>query len=132
MLGTVVFLGAGATKACGGPSLIDTALDRRQTFHPKWEHFRMSELREAIELGIFDHLEERLQKAPANNHSQLLQTLYAVPDEPIVISTNYDVIVDTAMMAVSQTRFDQGKLPDYHCRISSDFYRNEPSRLELF
>ena len=115
---TVIFLGAGATKSCGGPltneilpnilrgklasgtaahdstarvnlieefltaqfhvtsaspnehylglpllmSLIDTALDRRQTFHPAWDFERMSSLREAIEFGIFDHLEERLRR----------------------------------------------------------------------
>jgi hypothetical protein len=190
MAGTVVFLGAGATKACGGPltseilpnilraklapaaapplpagatpapdpggrldlleellttqfhvngaspndqypslpllmSLIDTALDRRQAFHTQWEHFRVSELREAIELGIFDHLEERLVHAPTNNHWQFLQSLYPAPEEPVVISTNYDLIVDTAMMSVSETRFPDGKMPDYRCQIRTDFYRNE-------
>src|SRR5262245_54949519 len=157
MAGTVVFFGAGATKACGGPltseilpnilkgkhasaqtlspdptgrldlleefltkqfnvtaaspqerypalpllmRLIDTALDRRQSFHPQWEQPRVSDLREAIELGIFDHLEERLHKAPTNHHWQLFQDLYDAPQEPSVISTNYDVIADTAIMAV--------------------------------
>jgi hypothetical protein len=185
MPSTVVFLGAGATKACNGPrtseilpnilksknipapapspagrldlleefltkqfhvtaaspdahypslpllmSLIDTALDRRQALHPDWEHSRVTELRKAIELGIFDHLEERLFKAPTNNHWQLFQTLYDAPDEPIVISTNYDVIADTAMMAVSETRTSDhnGRFPDYSCQISNDFYRNERSR----
>lgn len=182
--GTVVFLGAGATKACGGPltneilpnilksqnvpapgpapdpagrldplkefltkqfhvtaaspaehypslpllmSLIDTALDRRQTFHPDWNHLQISELREAIELGIFEHLEERLFKAPTNNHWELLQTLYDAREEPTVISTNYDVIADTALMAVSETR-TPGRFPDYGCQISNDFYRNERAR----
>lgn len=185
MAATVVFLGAGATKACGGPltseilpnilkskndptsesstysadrldlldeflttqfhvtaaspkeqypalpllmSLIDTALNRRQGFHPQWEPSRVSDLREAIELGIFEHLEERLEKAPTNNHWQLLQSLYDDPEEPSVISTNYDVIVDTAIMAVSDARLPDGCFPDYRCQISSDIYRNEPKR----
>jgi hypothetical protein len=109
MAGTVIFLGAGATKACGGPmtneilptvlgapdtsallsdffrslfhvnsgsppdqfpglplvmSLLDTALDRRQALHPQWDPQRVSELRQAIELRMFDLLEEKLYKAP--------------------------------------------------------------------
>ncbi len=145
MVGTVLFLGAGATKSCGGPltdeilpavlaapdpspspaslanffgslfhvnpgaakdqfpslplvmSLIDTALDRRQAFHPDWGPQKVSDLRQAIELRIFDLLEEQLYKAPTNNHSHLLQTVYPAPTEPCVISTNYDLIIDTAM-----------------------------------
>src|SRR5271166_3437842 len=122
MVGTVIFLGAGATKSCGGPmtneilpavlrapnpssallsdflgtlfhvnpgsppdqfpnlplimSLLDTALDRRQAFHPQWDPQRVSELRQAIELQMFDLLEEQLKKAPTNNHWLLLQTFY--------------------------------------------------------
>lgn len=179
MVATVVFLGAGATKACGGPltseilpnivrgwhsagappppdrlglleeflrtqfhvtfqspdqhypalplvmSLIDTALDRHQSLHPSWGYSRVSDLREAIELGIFDHLEEKLVKAPTNNHWELFQGLYNDPNEPIVISTNYDVIADTAIMAVSDNRRPEGAFPDYRCQIRSDFYRNE-------
>jgi hypothetical protein len=185
MPGTVVFLGAGASKACGGPltseilpnmlrgnaaaapaaphpagrvnlikdfltdqfhvtpaspddhypgmpllmSLIDTALERRQTFHPAWDLGRISDLREAMEFGIFDHLEERLQKAPTNSFWQLFDRLFVGADEPQVISTNYDVIADTAMMFLSELRTpDGGRFPDYRCQISSDFYRNEPHR----
>lgn len=35
-------------------SLLDTALDRRQAFHREWDAQRVSELRQAIELGMFD------------------------------------------------------------------------------
>jgi NAD-dependent SIR2 family protein deacetylase len=183
MVATVLFLGAGATKACGGPltgeilpsilkskndpppspssdssarldplvefltgqfhvtaaspddhypalpllmSLIDMALNRRQGFHSQWELPRVSDLREAIELGIFDHLEKRLEKAPTNNHWELFQMLYEEPEEPSVISTNYDVIADTAMMFVGDGRLPEGCFPDYRCQISSDFYRDEP------
>jgi hypothetical protein len=106
-------------------SLLDTALDRRQAFHPLWDTGSVSELREAIEFGIFDVLEAKLVQAPTNNHWQLLQSVYAAPSEPCIISTNYDLIIDTAMMAVSETRLPEGALPAYHCSISSDFYRRE-------
>lgn len=178
MPGTVIFLGAGATKACGGlmtneilpailtdaptsdpagrlprlrqflqdqfhifagsplesypglpmlMSLLDTALDRRQDFHPAWNTNSILEIREAIEFGIFDVLEEKLFKAPTNNHWQLLQQLYPSPAQPCVVSTNYDLIIDTAMMFLSESRLPEGGLPAYHCAISSDFYRNEGS-----
>jgi hypothetical protein len=141
--GTVIFLGAGATKACGGPltneilptilgnsptydpagrlptlhrfleeqfhispssprdfypglpmllSLLDTALDRRQAFHPAWDANSILEIREAIEFGIFDVLEEQLYKAQTNNHWDFLQRIYPSPSQPCVISTNYDLI----------------------------------------
>ena len=181
MAGTVIFLGAGATKSCGGPmtneilpqilgspptnsipvvdsagrlprlkvflqdlfhvlpgadkesypglpllmSLLDTALERRQPLHPAWDTNAISEMRQAIELGIFDALEDALLKAPTNNHWQLLQKFYPAPAEPCVISTNYDLIVDTAMMASSEQRLPGGRLPDYHCAISTAFYKNE-------
>jgi hypothetical protein len=183
-MSTVIFLGAGATKSCGGPltseilpnilgsatgasgplpvarehnvivqeflesqfnvragsrselypglpllmSLIDTALDRRQSFHPDWDLDRVARLREAIEFGIFDHLEERLENSPTNNHLNLLQRAYPAGAEPMVITTNYDVIMDTAMMWRSESNDEQGRFPDYRCQISSDFYRNEPRR----
>jgi hypothetical protein len=47
-------------------SLLDTALDRRQAFHPEWDPQRVSELRQAIELRMFDLLEEKLHRAPTN------------------------------------------------------------------
>ena len=182
MAGTVIFLGAGATKACGGPltneilpnilkgknppvppavagsaqridlleefltqqfhvapdspvehypalpllmSLIDIALNRRQPLHAQWDLLRVSELREAVEVGIFDHLEARLFQAPTNNHWELVQNIYAAPNQPVIISTNYDLIIDTALMFVSETRFPEGKLPDYHCPIRTEFYRTE-------
>lgn len=181
MSSTVIFLGAGATKSCGGPmtnevlpqivgtpatnsaavmdsagrlprlktflrdlfhvlpgaekesypglpmlmSLLDTALERRQPLHPAWDTNAISEMRLAIELGIFDVLEDALRKAPTNNHWQLLQKFFPVPAEPCVISTNYDLIIDTAMMAIGQERLPEGRLPDYHCGISTPFYKNE-------
>ena len=173
---TVLFLGAGATKACEGPmtdeilpgiyqraagwsrltlkefleeqfhvtpaspkelypglplvmSLIDTALARRQAFNSDWNSDRVSQLRQEMEFGIFDLLEEQLLKSPTNNHWALLDRLYPVGgEEPRVISTNYDLIADTALMSLSEARTPEGALPDYRCHISTDFYGNEPTR----
>ena len=162
MDGTVVILGAGATKSCGGPltkeilhgmlqgkggpgterlsklkqfltevfllkpdakeddypglplfmSLIDMALDRRQSFHKQWDVDRIGEIRQAMELGIFELLENKLSKAPTNNHYMLLQQLYSPPSEPSVISLNYDLIIDTAMMFLSEMGgYGEGRLP---------------------
>jgi hypothetical protein len=106
-------------------SLLDTALERRQLLHPAWDTNAISEMRMAIELAIFDALEDVLRRAPTNNHYVLLQKFFPGPSEPSVISTNYDLIIDTAMMATSQLRLPEGKLPNYHCAISTPFYRSE-------
>jgi hypothetical protein len=181
--GVVVFLGAGATKSCGGPltseilpgilrtknaptpipdsalrldvleqflrdlfyvdgaspnelypglpllmSLLDTAIDRRQSFHPDWDLDKVLQLREVVDLGIFDLLEETLRLAPTNNHWTLLNAAFPGAEAPHVISTNYDLVIDTAMMAVSEARFPEARLPDYHCDIRTQFYANESSR----
>jgi hypothetical protein len=179
---TIVFLGAGATKACFGPltneilpkvyaaaksatsdphrlaeflekqfhikidsspdsfpglplllSLMDTAIDRRQAFCDGWDASAISGLRQRIESGIYDLLETQLMKAPTNNHWMLFDQLYPIGQEPCVISTNYDLIADTALMYLSESRptsagVVEGRLPDYRCRISTPFYKNEPAR----
>ena len=42
-------------------SLIDTAIGRRQAFHPAWDLDAVTRVRRAIELAIFDLLEYRLE-----------------------------------------------------------------------
>ena len=182
---TVVFLGAGATKACLGPmtdeilpeiykravapnsgwaltllkdfleqefhvnsaspkveypalplvmSLIDTALDRRQSLNANWDVAKLTQLREEVEFALFDLLETLLLRAPTNNHWQLLNLLYPASGEaPCVISTNYDLIVDTALMFLSRGRpsvggSDTGTLPDYRCHISTSYYQGVGKR----
>lgn len=173
MSGTVLFLGAGATKSVNGPmtdeilpaifaeksriaasdpkgrvarlveflqnefhvapglpkeqypglpllmSLLDMALDRRELFHAEWDVTLLAELREAIELGIFDVLEEALQKFPTNNHFTLLNKVFTAPNQPQIITTNYDLVVDTALMHFGQHQQPPGGLPNYHCGIAN-------------
>jgi SIR2-like domain len=112
-------------------SLLDTAIDRRQAFHPQWDLARISEVREAVEAGIFGLLEKTLKDAPTNNHYILLDKVLGSSQEPCIISTNYDLIIDTAMMFFSQNRGHAGRLPDYRCHIRTDFYLSAPARFGI-
>jgi len=115
-------------------SLIDTAIDRRQDFHLNWNVTAVTELRRVVDLAIFDLLEYRLEKAPTNNHFELLSHLYPQPsDQPRIISMNYDVIADAAVMFLGQSRGQASgptgwKFPDYGCEISTGLYRNQSER----
>jgi hypothetical protein len=179
MPGTVIVLGAGATKSCGGPltreilpwmlqnkndpatqarllhlehflvenfhlnpgaspedypglpllmSLLDLTMERRQPFLKNWDLNKVTEIRAAVEMGIFDLLERKLAQGQTTNHFGLLQKLYPTPVEPCVISLNYDLTVDTSMMFLSEIGSSEGKLPDYCCDIQTDFYKNETAR----
>jgi hypothetical protein len=133
-----VVTGAPPQKYPGLPlliSLIDTAIERRQAFHPDWDVDAVTQLRHAMELAIFDLLEYRLEKAPTNNHYQMLLQIYPTPHEPRIISMNYDVIIDAAVMHYSELRPSRDaraaagwRFPDYGCDISTDLYRNRPKR----
>jgi hypothetical protein len=83
-------------------SLIDTALDRREVFHGGWDLNAVARLREAIEFDIFDVLEAALKRAPTNNHYNMLLKLFPSPQQPWVVTTNYDLIADAAMMNASK------------------------------
>lgn len=100
-------------------SLLDMALDRREIFSAQWDVTVLAELRQAIELGIFDVLEEALMKFPTNNHYSLLDRLFPLPKTPRVITTNYDLVVDTSMMNLSRKWRPVGGLPNYHCGIAN-------------
>jgi hypothetical protein len=181
---TVLVLGAGATKACGGPmtadilpealalpvkrrqdltdlvekflsenfhlppaatrkstdfpslpalmSLIDLALDRKQPFGSNWDADRLAIVRAAIEYSIYELIDDRLKKNPTNIHYDLFNRFDGEP--PTVITTNYDIIADNAMMAVARgkaeaagTSPDPGsafRFPDYGCDISTPKYRD--------
>ena len=174
MGGTVVFLGAGATKSVHGPmtdeilpamyaakaripatddprgrighvvnfleqtfnvspglpkeqypslpvlmSLLDTAINRREDLGD-WHVTELTQLRAGLELGIFDVLEDALKRFPTNNHHALLNKLFPLGITPQVITTNYDLVVDSALMYLSRTRQPPGGgLPEYHCALAN-------------
>ena len=179
MAGTVVVLGAGATKSCGGPltgeilpgmaarfqgspepwpelfhflrhvfhvppnasgdaypglpllmSLLDTALDRNQAFQAGWPVERLARLRQCIERGIYDLLELQLNSAPTSLQYQLLEKCYPAvmppaAQMPQVISMNYDLLIDTAMVSYSERIGHEGAFPNYCCDIQTEAYRSD-------
>lgn len=115
-------------------SLIDTAIDRRQSLNANWDVAMLTQLREQVEFALFDLLEVELNRVLTTNHYALLNKLCAETGEvPCVISTNYDLIIDTALMFRSYSqRSDEGphtgRLPDYRCRISTSYYQADGER----
>jgi hypothetical protein len=99
-------------------SLVDTALDRREPLYGRWDLNTLATLRQAIEFGIFDALEDKLDKTPTTNHYTMFRALFPGPEEPCVISTNYDLIADSAMMFLGQSTRPLAGLPNYYCGIS--------------
>lgn len=99
-------------------SLLDTAISRREDFGVR-DVTALAQLRAGLELGIFDVLEDALRKFPTNNHYTLLDKLFPVGTSPQVITTNYDLVVDSALMYLSQTRQPPGALPEYHCPLAN-------------
>lgn len=186
----VIILGAGATKACGGPltdDILPAALngkiadddrnrpvqDREQllnltrTFLEEcfnvpvknaiiskkdcpsltmvlsmlhrsiemglpiggWDGDRLVKAKRAIEYSIFAVIEAALTEIPFKQefHQTLLEPLYQKGITPVVISLNYDVIVDNAMFRLSDN-YKQMRPPDYGVNFSTqrflDFCRN--------
>ena len=80
-------------------------------------------VKRAIEYGIFAVIEAALRTIPDDRrfHSTLLEPLYRNNIEPAVVSLNYDVIVDNAMFALSDT-YRNGHPPDYRTTIETDLY----------
>ncbi|HJU22262.1 MAG TPA: hypothetical protein VJ891_07110, partial [Casimicrobiaceae bacterium] len=105
-------------------SLLDIALDRKQPFGPNWNIARLGDVREALEYAIYTLIKERLQQNPTNSHFELFTRL-AAGDGPYVISLNYDVIADNALMAVgrSQPTSTNRSYPEYECDIVTNEYR---------
>lgn len=110
-------------------SLLDMALDRHQSFHRQWDVNRISEIRQAMEPRYFRTAGTQALSGTNQQPLYPLQKFYPFPEEPCVISLNYDLIIDTALMFYSEQRDDhEGRFPNYCCDIRTEFYRNEPRR----
>lgn len=181
MGGTVLFLGAGATKSVRGPmtdeilpdlyeakarlaasdpggmvggvvafleqtfnvrralakeqypslpvlmSILDTAISRREGLGTRGVT-ALAQVRAGLELGIFDVLEASLRKFPTNNHHAMLGRIFPPGTTPQVITTNYDLVADAALMYLSQQRQAPGGLPEYHCALANLAVVPPPSR----
>lgn len=94
-------------------SLIDTAIDRKDSMSARWNTAELSKVRHALEYLIFAVLEYDLRKIDGamNFYQTFLDKLCKQENALTVISFNYDVIVDNALIKIT------GELPDYGCDI---------------
>jgi hypothetical protein len=102
-------------------SLLDTALDRREPFSSGWAIERVGQVRAALEYTIFALLDYQFRTIN-NIHDRLLDTLY--PDfqtPPLVISLNYDIIIDNAIARRSEWG-GQPRFPRYGCDVLTAAY----------
>jgi hypothetical protein len=99
-------------------SLIDTAIDRKQPMG-SYSVDRLRDVRRALQYMIFALLEYRLRRLTHNYYVDLFDVLDPSRNDPLtVISLNYDIIADNAMLQHGDC------LPNYGCDISTDLYRS--------
>lgn len=183
---TVVVLGAGATKACGGPltneilpwafehqneieregyldlvrrfivdlfevdpaanpkpsarlpsltlllSLIDIALDRRESLSPRWPDAMplglgddLARVRHAFDYVIFAVLEQHLLRITDNPHVRLFKRLQETCGAVRVISLNYDIIAVNSIIRLAEETSGPG-FADYCCQIATRFHIERP------
>ncbi len=82
----------------------------------------LTDARRAVEYGVFAAIEAALRHSRMsgrNPHTRLLEPLYDRGIEPLVISLNYDVIVDNVMLRLAERN---GQYPDYGVDFSTDRY----------
>jgi len=102
-------------------SLVDTAIDRNQPMGPNWSVDILRQVRRALQYLVFALLEYKLRQLNSNYYGDLLRALHpAGQARPTVISLNYDIIVDNALVDLNNC------LPDYGCDITTERYRNQP------
>lgn len=102
-------------------SLVDTAIDRNQPMGAVWTVDLLRQVRRALQYMVFALLEYKLRQLSHNYYVELLTKLDPMRTGRItVISLNYDIIIDNAMVAHSD------RLPDYGCDISTDRYQMQP------
>lgn len=99
-------------------SLVDTAIDRNQPMGPNWPVDKLRQVRRALRYMVFALLDYKLRRLSHNYYADLLHAMDpACNDTPTVISLNYDIIVDNAM--VNHSNY----LPDYGCDIDTGIYK---------
>jgi len=102
-------------------SLVDTAIDRNQPMGANWTVDLLRQVRRALQYMIFALLEYKLRRLSHNYYLDLLRALDPTcSTPPTVISLNYDIIVDNALVEHSD------RLPDYGCDITTKSYQTQP------
>lgn len=100
-------------------SLVDKALDLKQPMGPNWAVNKLGDVRRALQYMVFALLEYKLRRLSHNYYVDLLDALDPMHnDPPTVISLNYDIIADNALVK------HNNDLPDYGCDIATERYQN--------
>jgi hypothetical protein len=110
-------------------SLLDTALDRKESFGPDWTADRLADVRRALDYLMFKLLDTTLE-GKTNPYRRLLDLLW--PDknsgEPVVMSLNYDILLDLALF---ERGADQDSVPDYAVDFKTKAYNDRKQRYGL-
>ena len=102
-------------------SLVDTAIDRNHPMGPEWTVDLLRQVRRALQYMVFALLEYKLREFHHNYYLALFNLLDpSGTTPPTVISLNYDIIADNALVEHSS------RLPDYGCDITTDAYKAQP------
>ena len=91
-------------------SLLDKAIDQKQPLSGDRRADELPIVRDALEYAIFALLERKLRRLNDRNCWRLIQSLCtATPDvHPTLISLNYDLIADNALMSFQRTGREGG------------------------
>lgn len=93
-------------------SVVDMALDRKENLADRYDEARLREVRASLEYAIFHVLEYTLSGGGRARRSQATRDLVRRldPASSVILSFNYDVIVDIALSMRHQRafRFDRG------------------------
>lgn len=96
-------------------SLVDTAIHRGDAFRREWPVERMRELRESVEDLVFE-LIELMSQDPAPYYDSLVAS-GRLGDAPVIVSLNYDLLADYALMRAAENRDGGARFPDYGCDV---------------
>ena len=108
-------------------SLLDKAIDLDQPLGRAWPPDRLRQVKRSLQYTIFALLEYKLRKLNHNYYGDLLRALDPQRSSPpTVISLNYDIIVDNAIIEHAPLLHDGYHLPDYGCDIATDIYNARP------
>lgn len=96
-------------------SLVDTALDRKQPLGLHYGLRQLRKVRQAIEYAVFALLDHRLRRMTGdrNHYRRALDMVRErTGEDPTVITLNYDILVDNAMLGRNEDR-QITAIPDY-------------------
>lgn len=107
-------------------SLLDTAIDRKHALGSDWTCDELRKVRLAAEAAVFLLIMHRLRTVKPLYHRLVERVAQQTGTAPWIVSLNYDVIADNAMIEASAQFEGEGRLPDYCCDVSTPAYVETP------